>query len=45
VTNVGGVYEDTKAQSKGVIIIVSQQQEAMQWLQTNAFLRQLGWLM
>jgi hypothetical protein len=42
----GGVYEDTK-KSKGVSLygcFKVQQQEAMQWLQTNAF-TPTGWLM
>jgi hypothetical protein len=41
VTNVGGVFEDTKKPNQqGVIYTVvpkAQQQEAMQWLQANAF--------
>jgi hypothetical protein len=41
VTNVGGVYEDIKKPNqKGLVYTVVpkvQQQEAMQWLQTNAF--------
>jgi hypothetical protein len=41
VTNVGGVHEDIKKPNqKGAVYTVvpkSQQQEAMQWLQTNAF--------
>ncbi|NGY38284.1 zinc-dependent metalloprotease [Flavobacterium sp. XN-5] len=41
VTNVGGVYEDTKKPNQiGVVYTVTpkaQQQEAMKWLQANAF--------
>jgi hypothetical protein len=40
VTNVGGVHEDIKSLIKGSVYTVvpkAQQQEAMQWLQTNAF--------
>jgi hypothetical protein len=40
VTNVGGVYEAAKKTKKGTIYDIVpkvKQQEAMQWLQANAF--------
>jgi hypothetical protein len=44
VTNVGGVHEDIKSLIKGSRLYGSstQQQEAMQWLQTNALHHLLG---
>jgi hypothetical protein len=44
VTNVGGVHEDIKSLIKGSRLYVpkAQQQEAMQWLQTNALRHLLG---